>query len=107
VSKTKSNLVDLVAARAKISRVHAEMMVRQVFDCMSDALQRGEGVEVRGFGTFTLRTYGAYNGRNPRTGESIHVEPKRFPFFKVGKELRERVLTVGRVAGLGGRTIDG
>ena len=58
---------------------------------MVDALKRGDGIEIRGFGSFTVRDYKAYEGRNPRTGETVHVAPKRLPFFKVGKELRERV----------------
>jgi integration host factor subunit beta len=58
---------------------------------MVKALQEGEGIEIRGFGSFTVRQYKAYEGRNPRTGETVHVAPKRLPFFKVGKDLRERV----------------
>jgi integration host factor subunit beta len=58
---------------------------------MVDALKRGEGIEIRGFGSFTVREYKSYEGRNPRTGTPVHVAPKRLPFFKVGKELRERV----------------
>jgi integration host factor subunit beta len=58
---------------------------------MTQALQQGEGIEIRGFGSFTVRDYKAYEGRNPRTGDTVHVSPKRLAFFKVGKELRERV----------------
>jgi integration host factor subunit beta len=58
---------------------------------MTNALQQGEGIEIRGFGSFTVRDYKAYEGRNPRTGDTVHVRPKRLAFFKVGKELRERV----------------
>jgi integration host factor subunit beta len=58
---------------------------------MVDALCRGEGIEIRGFGSFSIRAYKEYQGRNPRTGEAVHVRPKRLAFFKVGKELRERV----------------
>jgi len=58
---------------------------------MVDALKRDEGIEIRGFGSFSIRTYREYEGRNPRTGEAVHVKPKRLAFFKVGKELRERV----------------
>jgi len=58
---------------------------------MVKALERGEGIEIRGFGSFTVRKYKAYEGRNPRTGETVHVAEKRLPFFKVGKDLRERV----------------
>jgi integration host factor subunit beta len=62
-----------------------------MFDCMVDALQKGEGIEIRGFGSFSIRAYREYQGRNPRTGEAVHVKPKRLAFFKVGKELRDRV----------------
>jgi integration host factor subunit beta len=62
-----------------------------MFDSMVDALCRGEGIEIRGFGSFSIRSYKEYQGRNPRTGEAVRVRPKRLAFFKVGKELRERV----------------
>ena len=58
---------------------------------MVEALRRGDGIEIRGFGSFSIREYKEYEGRNPRTGETVHVKPKRLAFFKVGKELRERV----------------
>ena len=58
---------------------------------MTASLERGEGIEIRGFGSFTVRKYKAYDGRNPRTGETVPVPPKRLPFFKVGKELKELV----------------
>jgi integration host factor subunit beta len=91
VAKTKSDLIDLVAARTKMTRAHAESVVDQVFDCIAEALKRSEGIEVRGFGTFTLRSYREYDGRNPRTGVPVHVKAKRLAFFRVGKELRRRV----------------
>jgi integration host factor subunit beta len=91
VAKTKSNLIDLVAARTNMTRAHAESVVDQVFDCIAEALKRGDGVEVRGFASFTVRSYREYEGRNPRTGEPIHVKTKRLPFFKVGQDLRRRV----------------
>jgi integration host factor subunit beta len=65
--------------------------VNCVFDEMANALKNGEGIEVRGFGSFTVRQYKPYDGRNPRTGKSVHVSAKRRPFFKVGKELKEIV----------------
>jgi len=88
---TKADLIDLVAERAKLPRGRAELLVGQMFDCMVEALRRGEGIEIRGFGSFSIRAYREYQGRNPRTGEAVHVRPKRLAFFKVGKELRERV----------------
>jgi len=94
MAKSKSDLIDEVAARARLSGTHADLLVNRVFDCMAEALQRGEGVEIRGFGTFTVRSYGEYLGRNPRSGDVVQVRAKRLPFFKVGKELRERINVV-------------
>jgi integration host factor subunit beta len=94
---TKSELIDAVANKLRMARGKAEVLVSVVFDAMVETLQRGDGIEIRGFGSFTVREYKPYEGRNPRTGMAVHVAPKRLPFFKVGKELRERVNT--RVAG--------
>src|SRR5687767_2176962 len=88
---TKADLIDVIAERLKLPRGRAELLIGQVFDSMVAALQRGEGIEIRGFGSFSIREYRSYEGRNPRTGETVHVKPKRLAFFKVGKELRERV----------------
>jgi integration host factor subunit beta len=63
---------------------------------MTKAMVRGDRVEIRGFGSFKIKSYGAYEGRNPKTGEIIKVKPKKLPFFKVGKELKERVEQGGR-----------
>jgi integration host factor subunit beta len=91
VAKSKSDLIEEVAARTKLPRVRAELLVSRIFDCMAEVMQRGEGVEIRGFGSFTVRSYGEYVGRNPRSGDAILVKAKRLPFFRVGKELRERL----------------
>ncbi len=88
---TKSELIDAVAQRTKITKSRAEQVVNCVFDAMTAALERSEGIEIRGFGSFTVRQYKAYNGRNPRTGRPVPVPEKRLPFFKVGKELKELV----------------
>jgi integration host factor subunit beta len=87
----KSELVEHLAERARITKKRSEQVVNLVFEQMGQALQRGDRVEIRGFGSFTSRPYEAYTGRNPRTGEPIPVPAKRLPFFKVGKELKERV----------------
>jgi integration host factor subunit beta len=87
----KSELVEKLAERAKITKKRAEQVVNLIFEQMTDALERGERIEIRGFGSFTNKSYDAYTGRNPRTGETIHVPAKKLPFFKVGKELKERV----------------
>jgi integration host factor subunit beta len=88
---TKADLIDVVAEKLKLPRGRAEILIGRVFDSMVEALRRGEGIEIRGFGSFSIREYKEYEGRNPRTGETVHVRPKRLAFFKVGKELRERV----------------
>ena len=88
---TKSELIDAVADKLHLAKARAEQIVDTVFNAMVDALKQGQGIEIRGFGSFTIREYKAYDGRNPRTGEIVKVAQKRLPFFKVGKELRERV----------------
>ena len=75
----------------KFPWARAELLVDVVFRCLEQSMNRGEKIEIRGFGSFTLRQYRAYEGRNPRTGAIVPVKPKRLAFFKVGKELRERV----------------
>ena len=88
---TKSELIDAIAARAALTKARAEMVVNCVFDTMTSALKDGDVLEIRGFGSFTVRPYKPYAGRNPRTGQPVPVPSKRLPFFKVGKELREIV----------------
>ena len=88
---TKSELIDAIAGRGQLTKARAELVVNCVFDAMTEALQRGEGIEIRGFGSFTVRPYKPYNGRNPRTGQPVPVPAKRLPFFKVGKDLKELV----------------
>lgn len=87
----KSDLIEQLAISRDISIKRAEQVVSELFGSMSEALLDGERIEIRGFGSFEIREYGSYTGRNPKTGEPIEVKPKRLPFFKVGKELRERV----------------
>lgn len=91
VGETRATLITAVAERSTLAHAQAESVVRQVFECMSDALRRGEGIEIRNFGSFSVRSYRAYKGRNPRDGQPIHIKAKRLPFFKVGKMLRNRV----------------
>lgn len=85
---TKSDLVTRVAELTKLSQSEAEVAVGVFFDAMTNGLQDSNRVELRGFGSFAIREYQGYLGRNPRTGETVNVPPKRLPFFKVGKELR-------------------
>jgi integration host factor subunit beta len=88
---TKSDLIDVLCETQKIPKGRAELLVQVIFESMEEALKRGERIEIRGFGSFELRSYKPYEGRNPRTGVRVSVQPKRLPFFKVGKELKERV----------------
>ena len=88
---TKSDLIDLLCEAEKMPKGRAELLINAIFDCMEASLRRGERIEIRGFGSFEIRNYRAYEGRNPRTGSAVSVKPKRLPFFKVGKELKERV----------------
>lgn len=88
---TKSDLVASLATQPAIPGSKAEHVVNVIFDVMTEALAAGERIELRGFGSFSVRHYKGYTGRNPRTGEPVEVAPKRLPFFKVGKELSELV----------------
>ena len=88
---TKGELIDIISQRPGLNLKRAELVVNTIFDSMSNALMSGERVEIRGFGSFEVRHYNAYKGRNPKTGEEVFVNSKKAPFFKTGKELRERV----------------
>ena len=85
---TKSELVEAIAAETKMTQNRAEAVANCIFESMTDAIVRGEGIEVRGFGSFTVRDYKPYTGRNPKTGETIHIAAKRLPFFKAGVGMR-------------------
>ncbi len=87
----KSELVEALSNRENLTYKKAEQIVNIVFDSMAEALIENDRIEIRGFGSFMVKDYKAYMGRNPKTGEVIEVKPKKLPFFKVGKELRERV----------------
>ena len=87
----KSELVESLAAKKTLPIKKAEEVVNAVFASMTDALLSGNRVEIRGVGSFVVKEYDAYIGRNPKTGETVHVKAKKLPFFKVGKELREKV----------------
>lgn len=87
----KSELIETLAAEKGLTYKKAEEIVNIVFDAMTAAMVREERIEIRGFGSFVVKDYKAYTGRNPKTGEPIKVKPKKLPFFKVGKELKERV----------------
>jgi integration host factor subunit beta len=89
---TKSGLIQVVAAKMPhLSARDVEIVVNTIFDSMTNALKVGDRIEIRGFGSFSVRHRRARQGRNPKTGDSIAVPPKRVPFFTVGHELRNRV----------------
>jgi integration host factor subunit beta len=88
---TKADLVEAVIDSTGVTKREAEMMVNTFLESIIDSLNKGEGVELRGFGSFRIRSRGGRVGRNPRTGESVNVPPKKVPYFKVGKELKELI----------------
>ena len=90
----KAKLIEKVSERVKIPSNAAKVIIDTIFDSMRESMEKGEGIEIRGFGSFTVRKYGAHKGRNPKTGQTVDVPPKKLPFFKVGKELKERVNTI-------------
>jgi integration host factor subunit beta len=87
----KSQLIERIAKEEGITIKNAANVVNVVFDSMSDSLAKGDRVEIRGFGSFKVKSYSSYQGRNPKTGEIIKVREKKLPYFKVGKEMKERV----------------
>ena len=87
----KKDLTNRLAQEKGISKADAKAFVNLVFQSMTDALAKGNRVEIHGLGSFTVKKYKAYKGRNPKTNAIIKVKRKKLPFFKVGKELKERV----------------
>jgi integration host factor subunit beta len=87
----KSDLTKALSEAQDLPIGKAEEIVDMLFGTMSEALIDGDRIEIRGFGSFTVREYESYTGRNPKTGETISVENKRLPFFKCGKDLRDRL----------------
>lgn len=89
---TKREIIEELFARCKgLSRRQSEASLNAMFNAMTYALARGERIEIRGFGTFDVRERDARDGRNPRTGTPIKIKAKKIPFFRAGKELRQRV----------------
>jgi integration host factor subunit beta len=86
---TKAQLIDEVARVADLSRKHAELIIDIFFQSIINALERGEKIELRGFGSFRIRQRNARQGRNPKTGDTVSVPAKRIPYFKPGRELKE------------------
>jgi len=89
----RSDLIAMLAERSNLPMTQAEAVVNLIFEKMRDTMVEGGRIEIRGFGSFVVKEYEGYQGRNPKTGEPIPVPPKKLPFFKVGKELKERIDT--------------
>ena len=87
----KSKLIDVLAKRENLTIKAAEDAVNTFFKEMEKSLKRNDRIEIRGFGSFKIKQYKSYNGRNPKRGKIIEVKGKKLPFFKVGRELKERV----------------
>lgn len=88
----KSELIEQLSVKKDISNKRAEDVINIIFSSLTEAMVSGERIEIRGLGSFMIKEYDTYTGRNPKTGEPIKVRPKKLPFFKVGKELKERIL---------------
>jgi integration host factor subunit beta len=92
---TKSELVEkIMETNGFLNRKESELVVNIIFDSMANALKEGDKVEIRGFGSFTVRERESREARNPKNGEVVRIPSKKTPFFKTGKELRERVNTL-------------
>jgi integration host factor subunit beta len=87
----KSDLINTLKDQAGLSRKEAETVVDTLFDTITETMAANNRVEIRGFGSFSVKNYKAYTGRNPKTGAQINVPSKKLPFFKVGKELKDKV----------------
>jgi integration host factor subunit beta len=100
---TKAELVEEVARSTELTKKHAEIIVNTVFESIVDSLKAGEKIELRGFGSFRLRKREPRKGRNPKTGDKVDVPPKKVPYFKPGKELKD---LINKSEGAGEVTID-
>jgi len=87
----KLEMIDRLKEEAGLSKPEAQKVVDIFFGSMTDAMAKGERVELRGLCSFFVKEYKSYTGRNPKTGERVKIAPKKLPFFKAGKELKERV----------------
>ena len=87
----KSDLIDMLAKKYSLTDKQAMDIVNLMFDGFANELKNGGRIEIGGFGSFAVREYDAYKGRNPKTGENVDVKPKKLPLFKVGRELKKMV----------------
>jgi integration host factor subunit beta len=103
---TKAELVDEVARVVQLTKKQAETIVNIVFDSIVESLRAGQKIELRGFGSFRLRSRKSRTGRNPKTGEKVEVPSKKIPYFKPGKELKELINRAMDVAGVASSSED-
>jgi integration host factor subunit beta len=89
----KTDLIEALAAKEKLTEKMAIEITNMIFNGFTDTLKKGDRIKIRGFGSFSVREYKPYTGRNPKTGKNVDVQPKKLPFFKVGQELKKRVNT--------------
>ena len=92
----KSDLIAALIAKENLTEKRATEIINLIFNGFSDTLKQGDRIEIRGFGSFSVREYESYKGRNPKTGGNVEVGPKKLPFFKVGRELKGMVLDVSK-----------
>lgn len=88
---TKSDLVEALTQKTNLTKKKVEAVVNTIFDTMFEALVNGDRIEIRGYGSWYVKAYKSYQGRNPKTGAAVNVPEKKLPFFKVGKELKKRI----------------
>ena len=88
---TKADIIDKVAAGTGLTKLETEAIIEGFFKTVIEALKEGRGIEIRGFGSYRVKKKNARQARNPKTGEKVQIKPKQLPFFKAGKELKERV----------------
>jgi integration host factor subunit beta len=87
----KLELISTLKEKTHLTKSEAAEVIKIFFDSLSDSFKEGERVEIRGFCSFYIKEYKSYTGRNPKTGQKVTIPPKRLPFFKCGKDLKERV----------------
>jgi len=93
INMTKSDLIETLSRKENLTEKAAADIVNLIFQGFMETLKKGDRIEIRGFGSYAVREYQAYTGRNPKTGKTTDVKPKKLPFFKAGKELKAKVNT--------------
>jgi len=97
ISVNKTGLIEALSKELNLAPRTTSAVVDTILDSMTNALANGDNIEIRGFGSFSVRQYESYTGRNPKTGKEVDVKAKKLPFFKVGKDLKEAVMQGKRI----------